>query len=175
MIGITKCEQNLSIVWGAMAPCAPWIRHWGRCWHLILILLSIFRLISAWALQIHFMDPLLNLNVKRLSTVSYELCYICQTSKNDQLSSATDKGLPTIRQATNTRQKMRDSPYKDAAERINKLTMHLTLIIPSHWLCTKFAMQFSRTKEKFRDCRRIWQMIKHRPQLFRQQPRVKLG
>ena len=65
------------------------------------------------------MDPLLNLNVKRLSTVSYELCIICQMSKNDQLFSATDKGLPTIREAANTRHKMRDSRYKDAIERIN--------------------------------------------------------
>ena len=31
VICITKCEKNLSIVWGAMAPCDPWIRHCLLC------------------------------------------------------------------------------------------------------------------------------------------------
>ena len=49
------------------------------------------------------MEPVLNL--KRTSTVVYELCIICQEVKQDTVFAATDKGLATILDAANERRK----------------------------------------------------------------------
>ena len=62
------------------------------------------------------MEPLINL--KRSTTTSFQMCIICQKVKNDKLFEATEKGLVTIREATNARQKLRDIANRDVIDRI---------------------------------------------------------
>lgn len=62
------------------------------------------------------MEPLLTL--KRPSTDSYDQCIICQQVKKDSVFNASDKGLATLQESANARQKLRDSEYREAIDRI---------------------------------------------------------
>lgn len=65
------------------------------------------------------MDPVVSL--KRSTPVSSELCIICQESKHDALFDATPQGLNSMRDATESRKKVRDVKYRDATDRLTTL------------------------------------------------------
>lgn len=62
------------------------------------------------------------MNLKRAATVSYELCIICQETKNDQLFKSSEKGLHTIKEAANARHQFRDFTFRESVDRILAVT-----------------------------------------------------
>ena len=66
------------------------------------------------------MDPVVSL--KRPSTVDYSLCIFCQTHTPSGIpSKASDHGLATVRHATSTRRKRRDSKNIDLIDRLENV------------------------------------------------------
>ena len=65
------------------------------------------------------MEPVLNLKRIHTDTVQYDYCILCQDHQRDTLFVASIKGLTTLQDAAHKRQKLIDSSYREAIDRVN--------------------------------------------------------
>lgn len=68
------------------------------------------------------MESIAQLKRNSEECVSYELCLLCQMSKNDKLFDASEQGLRKIKESSAERHKLRDFKYREAIERISSLS-----------------------------------------------------